>query len=378
MSKRTKSNAVPIVLTLFILSLICCLVCVFAPQLLNLQARQNAILQQAQAEVEEENARRIQAHQAAVAEYQSKTAVTESEDWPAHKQEGWDIVDLSNFPLRSQTTETMTRAETMNNGLLLVNQWHSRPDDFNDSTLVGLGNYFSWKVQVNDASVSIFPVAADALKRALDDAEREDLTHYIVAEGYRSWDTQNSYFQARVNKLAEKYTGDELIEQAKKEVNYPGTSEFNTGLSFRLKLYSRDDPEINKAKFSTSSQGKWMNEHCWEYGLIFRFPLAGFPNPDTSDKSFVTGIRTELNLYRYVGVAHATIMHHLDLCLEEYIEYLEHHPHIAYFEDGKLVYEIYRQYVGEASAFDVILTDLASSHESSMDNMGGIVTVFEY
>jgi len=378
MSKRKKSKAVPIVLVLFILTLVCCLVCVFAPQLLNLEARQGEILRKAQAEAEARNEVLKQEHQAAVAEYQSKTAVTESEDWPAHKQEGWDIVDLSNYPLRSQITRTMTRAEVMNNGLLLVNQWHSRPDDFDDTALVGLGNYFSWKVQVNDASVSLFPVAADALKHALDDAAREDLEHYIVAEGYRSWDTQNSYFQARVNKLADKFTGDELIEEAKKYVNYPGTSEFNSGLAFRLKLYDKNDSEINKAKFSTSSQGKWMNEHCWEYGLIFRFPLAGFPNPDTTDKSFVTGISSELNLYRYVGVAHATIMHHLDLCLEEYIEYLEHHPHIAYFEDGQLQYEIFRQPIGEASTFDVILTDLAADSVSSLDNMGGIVTVFEY
>ena len=95
----------------------------------------------------------------------------------------------------------------MNNGLLLVNQWHSRPEDFDESTVVGLGNYFNWAVQVADASVSLFPVAADAMKAAIDDAAAEDLTHYMVPEAYRTWETQNTYFQNRVEKLSSKYTG---------------------------------------------------------------------------------------------------------------------------------------------------------------------------
>ena len=111
---------------------------------------------------------------------------------------------------------TMTRSQIMNNGLLLVNQWHSRPEDFDESALVGLGNYFNWAVQVADASVSLFPVAADALKAAIDDAAAEDLSHYMVPEAYRSWDTQNSYFQKRVEKLSDKYSGDALIEGLKK------------------------------------------------------------------------------------------------------------------------------------------------------------------
>ena len=221
-------------------------------------------------------------------------------------------------------------------------------------------------------------MAADALKATLDAAAAEDLGHYMVSEGYRSWDTQNGYFQKRVEKLSSKYSGDALIEAAKKEVNYPGTSEFNTGLSFTLRLYSRDDPEVNKTTYATSSQGIWMNENCWKYGLVFRFPLNAWPLPTSTDKSFVTGIGSQLNLYRYVGKGHAAVMHYMDFCLEEYIQYLGEHPHIALFEDGQLKYEIYRQYVGDADTFEVLVAGNARSYTTSLDNMGGIVTVFEY
>ena len=71
-------------------------------------------------------------------------------------------------------------------------------------------------------------------------------------------------------------------------------------------------------------------------------------------------------------------MHYMDFCLEEYIEYLEEHPHIALFEDGVLKYEVYRQYIGDAGYTDVQLTRNARNYTSSLDNMGGIITVFEY
>ena len=71
-------------------------------------------------------------------------------------------------------------------------------------------------------------------------------------------------------------------------------------------------------------------------------------------------------------------MHYMDFTLEEYIEYLEEHPHGALFVDGVLKYEVYRQPVGEAGTFDVQLTRNAPSHESSLDNMGAVVTVFNY
>ena len=71
-------------------------------------------------------------------------------------------------------------------------------------------------------------------------------------------------------------------------------------------------------------------------------------------------------------------MHYMDFCLEEYIQYLEEHPHVALFEDGQLKYEVYRQYVGEDASFDIQVTGRARSYVSSLDNMGGVITVFEY
>ena len=50
-----------------------------------------------------------------------------------------------------------------------------------------------------------------------------------------------------------------------------------------------------------------------EFGFILRFP---------EDKQDVTGIIYEPWHFRYVGRYHATRMHELNMCLEEYIDYL--------------------------------------------------------
>ena len=381
--RRKKSKAVPVVLVITILAAALAVGCFLVRPLITDPLRKSSAddLAKRQAEVARQN-QEIQAeYEATIRDLQNQHSVQPSNpSWPEHKSEGWDVIDLSNIPLENQTAVAATRADLMSGGMLLLNEWHSRPDDFDDSKVVSVSKHLggSSKIQTKDNSVSLFPVAADALMEAITAARAEGLEHFLVEEGYRTWETQNSYFQKRMEKLSTKYSGDALIAATKKEVNYPGTSEFNSGLAFTLRLYDKKDPEVAKPKYSSTDQAKWMNRNCWKYGLVFRFPLSAWPLDETQDKSFKTGVSVTLNLYRYVGKGNAAVMHYFDFCLEEYIEYLQEHPHIAVFEDGVLKYEIYRQYVGNADSFNVQLTRNARSYTSSLDNMGAVVTVFEY
>ena len=381
--QRKKSKAVPLVLVITILVAALAVGCFLVKPMITDPLRKSSAdnLVKQQNEAVAQNQEIMAEYNAAILELQNQREVQPSNPaWPEHKSEGWDVIDLTNYPLENQTAVTASRADLMANGMLLLNEWHSRPEDFDDSKITSVGKYLGGnkKIQVDNYNISLFPVAADALMEAIEAARAEGLEHYIVKEGYRSWETQNSYFQKRMEKLSSKYQGDALIAATKKEVNYPGTSEFNSGLSFTLQLYDSKNAEVAKPKYSTTEQGKWMNRNCWKYGLVFRFPLAAWPLEETQDKSFKTGVSVTLNLYRYVGKGNAAVMHYFDFCLEEYIEYLQEHPHIAVFEDGKLKYEIYRQYVGDANTFNVQLAGNAREWTSSMDNMGAIVTVFEY
>ena len=381
-SRTKKSKAVPVVVILTILIAALAVVC-FLINPLVIQPQKDAIAKanaDAKAEVEERNRQAEAEYKARISELESQANQPVNPSWPDHKAEGWDLLDLTTIPLENQTAESRTRADLMTGGMLLVNEWHSRPEDFDESGVISVARAYKGddKIQAKDNNVTLFPAAIDALHEALVAAKAEGMQHYLVEEGYRTWQTQETYFNNKVTKLSSKYSGDSLIAAAKKEVNYPGTSEYNSGLAFELRLYDKNDPDVSVPKYSTTPEAKWMNENCWKYGIVFRFPQAGWPLETSTDKSFKTGVSKKLNLYRYVGKGNAAIMHYMDFTMEEYIEYLEEHPHIALYVDDNLMYEVYRQPVGDAMNINVQLTHNAKSHESSLDNMGGVITVFNY
>lgn len=83
----------------------------------------------------------------------------------------------------------------------------------------------------------------------------------------------------------------------------PGHSEHQTGLCVDLDA----DKEADQTALV----------HAWEYGFVRRYP---------SDKSALTGIRTDVSHFRYVGLPHSGIMKDYNLCLEEYIKTLKAYP----------------------------------------------------
>ena len=65
--------------------------------------------------------------------------------------------------------------------------------------------------------------------------------------------------------------------------------------------------------FSDTAQYLWILENCWDYGFVLRY---------TDEKQDITGFMGEEWHVRYVGVEHSKNMQLLDMCLEEYIDYL--------------------------------------------------------
>ena len=348
------------------------------------QAR--AELQEQQAEAEAINTQIYEAYVEEVEAYNEQMMARESganEAWPTPAGEGWEIVDLTNYPLENSYDVTMTRQETMYNGMLLVNEWHSRPDDFSEGTLVSLSSYSSHAIGVKDSSVKLFEEPAKALWDLVVAAKAAGMENYVIYDGYRTWDEQNELFQKRlttVRKDHPNYSEERLIEVARRAVNYPGTSSYNGGNTFRVILYKRGDSTVNSKEFFECDEGLWFLEHCWEYGIVFRFQLADYPVKGATDKSYKTGVSSKLQTFTYVGKGNAAVMNALDLCVEEYIEYLMEHPHIAVFENGTLKYEIYRQQVGDAESFQVSMVGNSRVRNTvtSLDNMGYVITVFEY
>lgn len=269
--------------------------------------------------------------------------------------------------------ETWERTRLINGGLLLVNQWHPLPLDFSEENLVGVGAMSNYKIQVQNSSVRVLAEAYEALATMITDAEALGLKDYIVREGFRSNERQTELFNAEREKLSSKFSDEALDAEAKKSVNYPGTSEYQTGLSFQVRLYNKEDSTITNTKFQTSEQGKWFTENAWKYGVIFRFPSKDFPGAEWEDKSYKTGVSMQLDIYRYVGKPHATVMRVLGFCLEEYIEFLMENPHLYIYQGNTLLFEVYRMEVGEDASYSFPVPNQSSDYNASLDNMGGLV-----
>lgn len=292
----------------------------------------------------------------------------------------WRVEDEGKAALENTSMVSMNRSDLLLGGLLLINQWHALPADYAYDSLVSVGTASGYKIQVVDSNVRLFPAAFQGLSDAMDAAALEGLDYYIVREGYRSNDEQTTLFEKKMTDLSSKYSGDILIAEAKKSVNYPGTSEYQTGFSFRMDLYSKDGTAaFGNKKYSESDQGKWLSENGWKYGLIFRFPVENFPDSTWESKTYKTGISSRMNLYRFVGSAHSAVMRVMDFCLEEYVEFLMEHPHITVYEDGALKFEVYRMAAAEGeTSFSLPVPNPASGFQASLDNMGGVVMAYSY
>ena len=106
------------------------------------------------------------------------------------------------------------------------------------------------------------------------------------------------------------YDEEEAQELAAREVAVPGTSEHQLGLA--VDIIDTDNWNLDESQESMPTQ-QWLMANSWRYGFILRYPTG------TTD---ITGIIYEPWHYRYVGREAAREMTELDLCLEEYVDWL--------------------------------------------------------
>jgi len=102
----------------------------------------------------------------------------------------------------------------------------------------------------------------------------------------------------------------EAYTLASQIVMVPGASEHQLGLA--LDITSDTYIELLQG-FADTEAGKWLAEHCCEYGFVLRYPLG---------KEDITGVEYEPWHFRYVGKEAATVMTEEGICLEEFMDRL--------------------------------------------------------
>ncbi len=138
------------------------------------------------------------------------------------------------------------------------------------------------------------------------DAGVEDGHYYWITYSYRSEKEQNAVYNSNVSRLMEEgMSKKEAQKEADRTIQKGGDSEYITGLSVGV--------NTGNDAFGKTSDYKWLVENCADYGFILRYP---------KDKEAITGIEHQPWRFRYVGKKHAQEMKKRNMCLEEYVMYL--------------------------------------------------------
>lgn len=180
-----------------------------------------------------------------------------------------------------------------------------------DSTYVP-ENLVNIRASRSDRTERMVETAEMALQALYIEMRAAGYTDVSVTSGYRTYEKQD-YLYRLYTENEMKAHPDWTKARAEQEVDTysarPGTSEHQTGLC--VDMHNLGSASV---RFAEKAAYKWLIENCYKFGFVLRFPEG---------KEDITGYSFEPWHYRFVGRLHASEMHRLDMCLEEYIEYLE-------------------------------------------------------
>lgn len=145
------------------------------------------------------------------------------------------------------------------------------------------------------------------LKEMMKAMKSAGINNIWIQSAYRSVEYQKNLYDNKINEyLSSGITIEEAERLTSEYINKPGESEHNLGLAVDFNRVNDD--------FENTMAFRWLSENAKDYGFILRYP---------EEKACTTGIAYEPWHWRYVGKENSYKMEELNMCLEEYIEYLE-------------------------------------------------------
>lgn len=201
---------------------------------------------------------------------------------------------LDNHNISITKIEKENKEKTMGWNLQLVNFENRLPENYN-IPLENLDEYRSFDSR-----------AIKYLKELLNDIRKDGIGDLWVQSSYRSIEEQKEVYNTKLQEYIRKGKSEEEAKKITEEmINRPGYSEHSLGLAVDFNYVKED--------FETTSSYKWLKENAENYGFVLRYP---------KDKEKITKVNYEPWHWRYVGKEHAQKMNKFNLCLEEYIEFL--------------------------------------------------------
>lgn len=193
------------------------------------------------------------------------TVTVTSEDNPA-------VSATVKVTVKEAEGSTSAAEPTYINGILIANKTYALPSTYNPG---------------------VDGAAQTALNEMINGAKAEGINLFLKS-GFRSYSTQETLYN--------NYVARDGVAEADRYSARPGHSEHQTGLAFDLNSLEQS--------FGDTKEGKWLEQNCWKYGFIIRYPEG---------KESITGYMYEPWHVRYLGKDVAKAVYESGLCLEEYL-----------------------------------------------------------
>ena len=240
--------------------------------------------------------------------------VTQTSTLPANVRPG--------LPDGNTRSLSVPRQHLVKGRMLLIDESHPLPEDYTPGDTFSILNHAQGRVDCRDTAAVSGQDTIEALQAMFLAARESRIVQYTVFAGTRSREQQRILLTDTLADLSRDMPVENALHAARDAVSSVDCSEHQTPWAIDLRLCPVWNGMPLDTPYESTPAGQWLIDHLWEYGFIRRWPKAGM-----ADHS------CRLWHLRYVGRAHAMLMHALDATFEEYLALLHQHGALTLYNE---------------------------------------------
>ncbi len=256
---------------------------------------------------------------------------------------------------------TVPTQHLMKGKLLLIDEGHPLPDGYTPADTFSVLNHTKGRVASRDLTAVSGEDTLSALVELFADARNERIVQFTVFAGTRSSEQQRILLTDTLADLSRDMPIENALLAARQAVASPDCSEHQTAWAVDVRLCPIWNGTPLDTPYTATEAGRWLTAHCWEHGFIHRWPEAR-PAAHSCRAWHL----------RYVGRAHAMLMHALDASFEEYLDLLHQYGTLTLYDenDAPLAAAVCRSAGEHQTSFTLPVAEI---EDLSLDNIGWAV-----
>lgn len=243
--------------------------------------------------------------------------------------------------------------------MMLIDRLHPLTEEAAAPNTFNILSYSHGTIACRDLQAVLGADTLAALNELFAAARQNHINLFTVFRGSVSAAQQKQLQIERFCQLANELSLEGALAQTLLEIPPAGSSEHQSAWAVDIRICDGWDQLPRSEPLSASKEGQWLLDNSWRFGLIHRYPESA-PHTDPACGAYH---------FRYVGRAHAAMMHALSLPLEAYLDLLHAQGALTLWDaSGEPVCSVLCQKVDQGLTIQAPM--LAQLEDVSLDNLG--------